>query len=105
MSDVAAPVPAPFPPPPAAKRAFGIGPDGTYTRTGQILAFVFGLYSMLAFVPMVFLGAILYDRSEAHFPQNPKRARAMVRWSWLSLTVFSTLCGGLIWGSVIASQS
>jgi hypothetical protein len=101
MSDVA---PAPFPPPPAARRAPGIGPDGTYTRLGQVLALLFGLYSMIAFVPMVFLGAILYDRSEAHFPQNPKRARTMVIWSWLSITVLSTLGGALILGLIMASR-
>jgi hypothetical protein len=103
MSDVA-PAPAPFPAPPAARRAPGIGTDGTYTRLGQVLAFIFALYSMFAFVPMVFLGAILYDRSEAHFAQNPKRARTMVIWSWLSITVLSTLCGAIVLTVVMLSR-
>ncbi|GAA4085911.1 hypothetical protein [Actinomadura miaoliensis] len=66
---------------------FGIGPDGTYTRGGQVLAFVLGLWAMLAFLPLLFVGAVLYTRAEERFAENPERARHMVTWSWLSVSV------------------
>ncbi|GLZ13616.1 hypothetical protein Acsp04_38510 [Actinomadura sp. NBRC 104425] len=66
---------------------FGIGPDGTYTRGGQVLAFVLGVWAMLAFLPLVFAGAVLYTRAEERFAEDPERARRLVTWSWLCVSV------------------
>ena len=37
--------------------AFGIGPDGTYTRFGQVAAFVLGLLTTFVFLPLVVVGS------------------------------------------------
>ncbi|XRQ12519.1 hypothetical protein ACN3XK_16975 [Actinomadura welshii] len=71
----------------APRLAFGIGPDGTYTRLGQIAAFVLGVLTMLAFLPLMVVAALLYDRAETVFAEDPARARRLVNWSWLSITV------------------
>lgn len=78
----AAPVPAS-----ASGTAFGIGPDGTYTTFGQIAAFVLGLLTMFAFLPLVVVAALLYSRAETVFAEDPARARTLVNWSWLAITV------------------
>jgi len=85
----AAPAPAPFSGTyeAAGTPAFGIGPDGTYTRAGQILAFLAGIWTMVVFFPLLFVGALLYTKAETVFPTAPDRARTLVRWSWLCLTV------------------
>ncbi|MEV5826341.1 hypothetical protein AB0L25_12255 [Spirillospora sp. NPDC052242] len=73
---------------PAAPRlAFGIGPDGAYTRFGQTVAFVLGLLTMFAFLPLLFVSALLYARAEERFADDPERARTLVNWSWLAITV------------------
>lgn len=72
---------------PAPRLAFGIGPDGTYTRFGQVAAFVLGLLTTFAFLPLVVVGALLYARAETRFGEDPARARTLVNWSWLSITV------------------
>ncbi|MEU8119332.1 hypothetical protein AB0C21_11570 [Spirillospora sp. NPDC049024] len=71
---------------PAPRLAFGIGPDGTYTRFGQALAFVLGLLATFAFLPLVVVAALLYTRAETRFGEDPARARTLVNWSWLSIT-------------------
>jgi hypothetical protein len=86
----AAPAPAPFSSPYEAagpRLGFGIGPDGTYTRSGQILAFLAGLWAMVVFFPALVAGALLYTKSEEIFTQDPVRARTLVLRSWLSITV------------------
>jgi hypothetical protein len=67
--------------------AFGIGPDGTYTRGGQVLAFIAGLFTLILFFPLLFPGAILYTRAEEVFAENPERARKLVMWSWICVTL------------------
>jgi hypothetical protein len=71
----------------APRLAFGIGPDGTYTRTGQTAAFTLGLLTTFAFLPLVVVGAVLYTRAEGIFPADADRARRLVNWSWVSITV------------------
>ncbi len=71
----------------APRLAFGIGPDGTYTRFGQVAAFVLGLLTTFAFLPLVVVAALLYARAEVRFAEDPARARTLVNWSWLSITV------------------
>ncbi|WP_026404565.1 hypothetical protein [Actinomadura rifamycini] len=71
----------------ASRRAFGIGPDGTYTRLGQTVAFVLGLLTMVAFFPCLFVSALLYARAEERFADDPERARTLVNWSWIGITV------------------
>ncbi|WP_433463229.1 hypothetical protein [Spirillospora sp. CA-128828] len=85
---VAAPVAAPRP-------AFGIGPDGTYTLFGQVLAFILGLITTFVFLPLVVVAALLYTRAETVFAENPSRARALVIWSWLSITVPVIVAGAV----------
>lgn len=81
-------VPAPASAPvPATALAFGIGPDGTYTRGGQIAAFILGLFTMLVFVPLVVVAALLYTRAETRFAEDPARARTLVNWSWACVGV------------------
>ena len=70
----------------APRPAFGIGPDGTYTRLGQTAAFVLGVLTMLAFVPLMVVAALLYAKSETVFADDPARARRLVNWSWISIT-------------------
>jgi hypothetical protein len=77
---VSAPTAAPRP-------AFGIGPDGTYTRVGQVLAFILGLLTTFVFLPLVVVAALLYARAEIRYAEDPARARTLVNWSWLSITV------------------
>ncbi|TDC66722.1 hypothetical protein E1200_16220 [Actinomadura sp. GC306] len=83
--------------PPAAPRlAFGIGPDGTYTALGQAAAFVLGVLTMFAFLPLMIVAALLYTKAETVFPEDPARARRLVDWSWLCITVpvaFAALIG------------
>ncbi|MFA1547697.1 hypothetical protein [Actinomadura chokoriensis] len=74
-------------PAPAPSLAFGIGSDGTYTRLGQVSAFVLGLLTTFAFLPLVVVAALLYSRAEIRFAENPARARTLVNWSWLCITV------------------
>jgi hypothetical protein len=86
----AAPAPSPFSGSALAgtpRPAFGIGPDGTYTRAGQVLAFLCGLWTMALFFPLLFPAAILYTRSEEVFQDDPGRARKLVQWSWLCITL------------------
>lgn len=71
----------------APRLAFGIGPDGTYTRVGQTVAFVLGLLTTFAFLPLVVVGAVLYTKAEGVFPADAARARRLVNWSWISITV------------------
>ncbi|MEU5881389.1 hypothetical protein [Spirillospora sp. NPDC047279] len=77
----AAPAPAP------TGFGLGIGPDGTYTRGAQVIAFLFGVWTMLLFFPLLIVGAMLYTNAEAKFPTDPGRARKMVLWSWLSVSI------------------
>ncbi|GAA4314343.1 hypothetical protein GCM10023178_24050 [Actinomadura luteofluorescens] len=70
---------------PAPRLAFGIGPDGTYTRFGQVAAFVLGLLTTFACLPLVVVGALLYTRAETRFAEDPARARTLVNWSWISI--------------------
>ncbi|QKW38095.1 hypothetical protein HUT06_32215 [Actinomadura sp. NAK00032] len=79
-----APIAAPSP---APSLAFGIGPDGTYTRVGQTAAFILGTFTMLAFFPLAVVAALLYTRAETRFAENPARARALVTWSWLCIGI------------------
>ncbi|GAA4233272.1 hypothetical protein GCM10022254_35370 [Actinomadura meridiana] len=74
-------------PVPAARPGFGIGPDGTYTRFGQVAAFVLGLLTTFVFLPLVVVAAKLYLRSEDVFAEDPARARKLANWSWVSITV------------------
>ncbi|MFD0905216.1 hypothetical protein [Actinomadura sediminis] len=84
----------------APRLAFGIGPDGTYTRLGQTIAFVLGLLTMFAFLPLVFVAALLYARAEERFADDPERARTLVNWSWLSIAVPVAL--GAVTGVIVA---
>lgn len=72
---------------PVPSLAFGIGPDGTYTRFGQAAAFVLGLLTTFAFLPLTVVAALLYTRAETRFAEDPARARTLVNWSWLCVTV------------------
>ncbi|RKS77264.1 hypothetical protein BZB76_2642 [Actinomadura pelletieri DSM 43383] len=87
-------------PSPASSLAFGIGPDGTYTRSGQAAAFVLGVATMLVFFPLMVVAALLYTRAETVFPENPRRARSLVNWSWISIAVPGI--PGLIFGVFMA---
>ncbi|MFB4307123.1 hypothetical protein [Actinomadura sp. GTD37] len=78
---------APAPAPATPALAFGIGPDGTYTRPGQIAAFILGLFTMVVFVPLVVVAALLYARAETRFAEDPARARTLVNWSWACVAV------------------
>ncbi|MFC5747020.1 hypothetical protein [Actinomadura rugatobispora] len=82
--------------PTASHPAFGIGQDGTYTRTGQVLAFLAGLWTMVLFFPLLFVGAILYTKAEEVFKDDPARARKLVSWSWLSVTVAPVLAVAVV---------
>lgn len=88
-------------PAPSARLGLGIGADGTYTRLGQVAAFVLGLITTFVFLPLVVVAALLYTRAETRFAENPARARALVRWSWLCITLFPVLAAGAI-GAVVA---
>jgi hypothetical protein len=74
------------PAPAAPKLAFGIGPDDTYTLSGQIAAFVLGVLTMLLFLPLMVTAALLYTKAETVFPHDADRARRLVNWSWISIT-------------------
>jgi hypothetical protein len=93
-------VPAPGSPPAAAvsaaRPAFGIGPDGSYTRGGQVIAFLFGLWTMVLSFPLLFVGALLYTKAEEVFKDDPARARRLVTWSWLSITVAPVVSAAVI---------
>lgn len=71
--------------------AFGIGPDGTYTRFGQTAAFILGLLTMFVFFPFMVVASLLYARAEERFADDPGRARTLVNWSWLSITAAPAL--------------
>ncbi|MFI0485812.1 hypothetical protein [Actinomadura sp. 9N215] len=79
----AASVPAPA----SSGTAIGIGEDGTYTRFGQVAAFVLGVLTMLAFLPLLVVAAMLYTRAETVFAADPARARSLVNWSWVCIAV------------------
>ncbi|MEV4678250.1 MULTISPECIES: hypothetical protein [Actinomadura] len=72
---------------PAPSLAFGIGPDGTYTRAGQVAAFILGTFTTLAFFPLAVAAALLYTRAETRFAEDPARARTLVTWSWLCIGI------------------
>jgi hypothetical protein len=94
----AAPAPAPFSNPyevAGPVRGLGIGPDGTYTQGGQILAFLAGLWAMVLFFPALVAGALLYTKAEEVFVKDPIRARTLVLWSWLSITVLPPVLLGV----------
>ncbi|MFD0687678.1 hypothetical protein [Actinomadura fibrosa] len=77
--------------------ALGIGPDGTYTRTGQVFAFVLGLLTTFVFLPLVVVAALLYTNAENRFATNDVQGgRRLVIWSWLSITVLPLLVAGAI---------
>ncbi|TDB75824.1 hypothetical protein E1264_39330 [Actinomadura sp. KC216] len=78
-------------PAPAPGTAFGIGADGTYTRLGQVAAFVGGVLTMFAFLPLLVVAAMLYTKSETVFAEDPARARRLVNWSWVSIGVPSVI--------------
>ncbi|RFS83196.1 hypothetical protein D0T12_23870 [Actinomadura spongiicola] len=84
----------------ASSLPFGIGPDGTYTRSGQVAAFVLGVATMLVFFPLMVVAALLYSRAEIVFQENPRRARSLVNWSWISIAVPGI--PGLIFGAFLA---
>jgi hypothetical protein len=75
------------------RAAFGIGPDGSYTRKGQALALACGIVTMVLFFPMLVAGALLYTRAEAVFQDDPDGARPLYTWSWLSITVAPVVLG------------
>jgi hypothetical protein len=77
-------------PPVSARRAPFIGPDGTYTRTGQTLAFILGCLN-LAFVPATIAAALLYTHAETRFTTDPDGARLLVNWSWIALVIMPGL--------------
>ncbi|WP_192809783.1 hypothetical protein [Actinomadura rudentiformis] len=82
---------------PATPRpGLGIGPDGSYTRGGQIAAFLLGLWAMIVFLPLLVVGAMLYTRAEEIYPTDPGRASSLVTWSWVSISVFPPLAAGLV---------
>ncbi|GAA2113259.1 hypothetical protein [Actinomadura alba] len=87
-----------------ARRAALIGPDGTYTRVGQTLAFILGFIS-LVFVPATVVAAMLYTHGEARFATDPERARKLMNWSWIALLVWPVpfLCVGLVRYAVSAA--
>lgn len=94
---------APAPAPAAAfapLRAPGIGPDGSYTRRGQIVAFAVGLLAMFGFFPGLIAGAVLYTRAEERYDRDPGSARKLVRWSWLSLALSALPGAALVIGGV-----
>ncbi|WUI01709.1 hypothetical protein OHR68_07790 [Spirillospora sp. NBC_00431] len=74
-------------PAPVSGTAIGIGEDGTYTRAGQVAAFVLGVLTMLAFLPLLVVAAMLYTRAETVFAEDRARARSMVNWSWICIAV------------------
>ncbi|MDL4819361.1 hypothetical protein [Actinomadura opuntiae] len=85
----------------APRLAFGIGPDGTYTRGGQTAAFILGLLTMFAFLPLLIVGAMLYGRAEETFPADADRARRLANWSWISIT--APVAIGIVLGVVVAA--
>ncbi|MFC4049122.1 hypothetical protein ACFOY4_05460 [Actinomadura syzygii] len=89
-------------PAPSRRFALGVGADGTYTRLGQVAAFVLGLITTFVFLPLVVVAALLYTRAETRFADDPARARVLVRWSWLCITLFPLLVAGAIAGLVAA---
>ncbi|MEW2354472.1 hypothetical protein [Spirillospora sp. NPDC029432] len=68
------------------RRAPGIGPDGTYTLGGQIVAFLLGLYAMVVFFPALIMAALLYTWAEGRFERDPAGARTRVIWSWVCVS-------------------
>ena len=103
-------VPAPGPPPAAFDIALdlgdtptglGIGQDGGYTRTGRVCAFLAGLWTMVLFFPLLVVGALLYARAEEVFADRPDRARTLVTWSWISLTVAPVVCAAATAGVLL----
>ncbi|GAA2600050.1 hypothetical protein SMC26_19625 [Actinomadura fulvescens] len=91
--------------PAATGFGLGIGPDGTYTRGAQVVAFLLGLWTMLVFFPLLVVGAMLYANAEEVFKTNPGRAKTMVLWSWLSVSVFPPVAAVVALGVVIAVKA
>ncbi|MBW8484161.1 hypothetical protein [Actinomadura parmotrematis] len=95
-------------PPQAPRTGFGIGPDGSYTRGGQAVAYVCAIWATLLFFPLVVVGAMLYTSADLHFAENPERSRRFVFWSWLCVSLFpplaAALVGGVVAGAVQASK-
>ncbi|MFI0449593.1 hypothetical protein [Actinomadura sp. 6N118] len=85
-----------------ASLGLGIGPDGSYTRGGQVVAFLLGLWTMVLFFPLLVVGAMLYARAEEVFEANPGKAKKMVLWSWLSISVLPLIPAVVIGGAMIA---
>ncbi|WP_131741107.1 hypothetical protein [Actinomadura roseirufa] len=84
----------------------GIGADGSYTLPGQIAAFVLGLLTTLLCPPMAVVAALLYTRAEERFAAgDPGRARRLVVWSWLSVTVLPLALTGSIVAAVFAIKA
>ncbi|MBC6458734.1 hypothetical protein [Actinomadura sp. HBU206391] len=83
--------------PASLRRAPLIGPDGTYTRNGQALAFVLGVIGLL-FVPATLAAALLYTRAETLFATEPEEARRLVSWSWIALMIVPVL--GIVTGLI-----
>ncbi|MGH3243113.1 MAG: hypothetical protein ACRDNL_22230 [Spirillospora sp.] len=86
-----------------SRPALGIGADGTYTRVGQVAAFVLGVLTMFAFLPLLIVAAMLYTHAESVFAENPARARSMVNWSWVCIAVpgFPAFLGLVAVGSLL----
>jgi hypothetical protein len=76
--------------PASVPRAPFIGPDGTYTRSGQALAYILGFIS-LAFIPATVAAAVLYTVGEARFRTDPESARQLMNWSWIALLIVPVL--------------
>ncbi|WP_285699453.1 hypothetical protein [Actinomadura sp. NBRC 104412] len=108
MTDAASaptPIPGPHSTPytaPGPRLAAGIGPDGTYNSGGRFLAFLAGLWTMVAFFPLLFVGAVLYTKAEEIWPQDPERARRLVVWSWASVTWMPLVCAAVVTGVTLA---
>jgi hypothetical protein len=80
-----------------------IGPDGSYTRAGQTVAFILGLISLI-FFPATVVAAMLYTMGEDRFATDPQRARKLVNWSWITLVAWPipAVCIGLVGYAVTA---
>ncbi|WP_433329823.1 hypothetical protein [Spirillospora sp. CA-294931] len=105
MSEVTMEAAAPAAPastPAPSGYGLGIGPDGTYTPAAQVVAFICGLWTMVLFFPFLILGALLYTNAEPAFESDPRRARKMMLWSWLSVSLLPLLAAAIVGGVVFA---
>ncbi|HEY8480906.1 MAG TPA: hypothetical protein VIL71_13855 [Spirillospora sp.] len=84
----------------APRLAFGIGPDGAYTRSGQVIAFVLGVLTMVVCMPLMVAAALLYTKAETVFPHDPGRARTLVNWSWACIAAPALF--GVVFGVTFA---